>query len=227
MPKTPMILARLLAAAVILSIGAAGPAAATGPLAKPGLSGPGGGPCSAVIAAAEDREGIPDHLLAAISRAESGRTDPETGEIVAWPWTLNAGGEGFYFATKAEAVAKVRELRAKGITSIDVGCMQVNLHHHPDAFDSLDEAFEPGANVAYAAAFLKDLREANHSWARAVALYHSATREFNYPYRRRVYQLWGQIRREDARRKREEVLQAYNERRAAAEAKRKAGRDPS
>ena len=227
MPRAPVSLPRLLAAAVVLVLSAAAPAAAIGPLAEPALSGPGGGPCARAIAAAEDREGIPDHLLAAISRAESGRPDPRTGEIIAWPWTLNAGGEGFYFATKAEAIAKVRALRAKGVTSIDVGCMQVNLYHHPDAFESLDDAFEPGANVAYAAAFLKDLREANRSWARAVALYHSATREFSYPYRRRVYRLWSQIRHEEAARKRQEVLQAYDERRAAAEARRKAGRDPS
>ena len=227
MPRKPFSLPRLLAAALALTVSAGGPAAGIGPLAEPGLSGPAKGPCTRMIADAEEREGIPDHLLEAISKAESGRPDPDNGEVIAWPWTLNAGGEGFYFATKAEAIAKVRELRAKGITSIDVGCMQVNLYHHPDAFESLEEAFEPGANIAYAAAYLKDLREANHSWARAVALYHSATREFSYPYRRRVYQLWSEIRREEAQRKRDEVRQAYNQRRAAAEARRKAERDPS
>ena len=105
--------------------------------------------------------------------------------------------------------------------------MQVNLYHHPDAFDSLEDAFDPTANVAYAARFLKDLRDANRSWSRAVAFYHSATREFSYPYRKRVYRLWSDLRRLDAKKKREEILEAYNERRAAAEAARKAGQDPS
>ena len=216
--------ARLLAAAVIFALGFPGTAKSADSAAQ-WL--PPGGPCAAIIAAAERAEGIPNHLLTAISHAESGRPDPQTGEIIAWPWTINAGGQGQYFATKAEAVAAVKKLRAKGMTSIDVGCMQVNLHHHPDAFETVEDAFDPRLNAAYAAAFLKDLREANRSWARAVALYHSATREFSYPYRKRVYQLWADLRRFEAKKKREEVLQAYNERRAAAQAARKARRDPS
>ena len=217
---------RMIAVAVAFALSGPATAWAAGSYADPGLAGSGAGPCAGLIAAAEKREKIPDHLLAAISHAESGRAHPETGEIIAWPWTINAGGAGYYFATKAEAIAKVKQLRAKGITSIDVGCMQVNLHFHPHAFDSLDEAFDPAANVAYAAAFLRDLREANRSWSRAVMMYHSATRKFAYPYRRRVYDLWRDIRYADARRKREEVLQAYDERRTAAETARPS-RDPS
>ncbi len=105
--------------------------------------------------------------------------------------------------------------------------MQVNLHHHPNAFASLEEAFEPRSNVAYAAAFLKELRQASRSWSRAVALYHSATREFGYGYRKRVYRVWAELRRAEARKKREEVLRAYEERRAAAESARQTRRDPS
>jgi hypothetical protein len=55
-----------------------------------------------------------------------------------WPWAIDADGVGQFFATKAQAVAAVAALQAQGVHSIDVGCMQVNLMHHPDAFTSLD-----------------------------------------------------------------------------------------
>ena len=43
--------------------------------------------------------------------------------------------------------------------SIDIGCAQVNLMHHPDAFASLEQAFDPMANADYAARFLKQLHD--------------------------------------------------------------------
>ena len=75
---------------------------------------------------------VPPQLLAAIGRVESGRRDPVTGVWGAWPWTINAEGSGSYFDTKAEAIQAVQALQARGVRSIDVGCMQVNLMHHPD-----------------------------------------------------------------------------------------------
>ena len=90
--------------------------------------------CEAIIARAERRHGIPARLLRAISLAETGRRDPRTKAMIAWPWAVNAGGKGYYFETKAKAMAAVRRLRAKGARNIDVGCMQVNLMHHPKAF---------------------------------------------------------------------------------------------
>ncbi|HLF58885.1 MAG TPA: transglycosylase SLT domain-containing protein [Alphaproteobacteria bacterium] len=185
-------------------------------------------PCAAIIATAEKTEGIPRRLLTAISLAESGRYDADRREIIAWPWSINAEGAGRFFATKKDAIAAVKKLQARGVTSIDVGCMQVNLHHHADAFASLDAAFDPETNVAYAARFLTELRDETRSWSQAVAFYHSTSREFSAPYRSKVYRLWAEVRRRDAEKKRQEVIEAYLERRAAAEeARRAAKRDPS
>ena len=78
------------------------------------------------------------------------------------------------FASKAEAIAHVERLKAAGERNIDVGCMQINLMHHPDAFASLDEAFEPTRNVAYGARFLGALEQETSSWERAVERYHTA-----------------------------------------------------
>lgn len=133
--------------------------------------------CRAAIATAEREYGLPAGLLAAIGRVESGRRDPETGERGPWPWTMNAEGRGKFFRTRAEAVAEVRQLRAGGMRLIDVGCMQINLHHHPDAFASLEEAFDPLANARYAARFLKELNATRGDWMRSAANYHSNTPE--------------------------------------------------
>ena len=148
--------------------------------------------CRAAILSAEHAPAgpIPEHLMAAIGRVESGRRDPQTGRSSPWPWTINAEGQGFVYQTKAEAVAAVRALQARGVRSIDVGCMQINLMHHPAAFGSLDQAFDPQANAAYAARFLNQLHDQTGDWPRAAGMYHSATPELGAEYERHVLAIW-------------------------------------
>lgn len=143
--------------------------------------------CRAAIAATEHETDLPPGLLTAIARTESGRRNPHTRRIEPWPWALNAAGIGSHAASREEAMAIVAGLRSRGIASIDVGCMQINLHHHPAAFGSIEEAFEPAANVRYAARFLHSLRQrAGGDWGLAIARYHSATPERGEAYRLRV-----------------------------------------
>ncbi|MGB8274995.1 MAG: transglycosylase SLT domain-containing protein [Alphaproteobacteria bacterium] len=213
----------LVLAAVAIAAASGGAVAAEDPgLAKAGA-------CARPIVRTEQAEGIPRHLLTAISLAESGRYDDASRETIAWPWTINAEGRGMFFETKEAAVAAVQKLRARGVASIDVGCMQVNLFHHKDAFANLGEAFDPAANVAYAARFLKSLREEKRSWSQAVASYHSAERAFGAPYRSTVYALWAKVRRAAAKAKQQEVIEAYLKRRAAwlAATAARASDDPS
>jgi len=147
--------------------------------------------CAQAGAAAEQRFGIPAGLLRAIGQIESGRTGPG-GFAAPWPWTIDVAGEGRFLPSREAAVAAVRDLLAGGAASIDVGCFQVNLHYHPDAFASLDEAFDPVANALYAARFLSGLHDRDGSWQAAVAAYHSATPEHGLPYRDRVLAAWGE-----------------------------------
>ncbi len=149
-----------------------------------------GAACRAAIATAERNRGIPAGLLQAIGRVESGRRDPATGHFAPWPWTINAEGRGMFFPTREAAIAEVRQLQARGVRLIDVGCMQVNLHHHPNAFAGLEQAFDPLANARYAAQFLSELRGAGGDWARAAGHYHSQTPERAEPYRSRVLSAW-------------------------------------
>ena len=117
---------------------------------------------------------------------ESGRLG-STGRQ-AWPWTTDVDGVGHFFDDKAQAIAFVQQVQASGKDSIDVGCLQVNLRHHPKAFASLDEAFDPAANVEYAARYLLALRQISPTgnWMEAAGFYHSMTPDRAEGYRTQV-----------------------------------------
>ena len=149
--------------------------------------------CTRIMPGQEQKYNIPQHLLMAIGSNESGRYHDGLKAVVPWPWTVNAAGKGFYFASKQEAIAAVRRFQSEGIQSIDVGCMQVNLKHHAQAFTSLQNAFDPESNVAYASRFLRTNYEATHSWMKAVAYYHSQTPKYGTPYAQAVYKRWGMV----------------------------------
>lgn len=146
--------------------------------------------CRQAVLAAERQAGIPAELLWSIALVESGRWDREAQVKAAWPWTINAEGRGSFHASKEAAIAEVTALQAQGVRSIDVGCMQVNLRHHPDAFASLDDAFDPTANAAYAARFLSALYAETGAWEAAAGRYHSATPALGEAYRARVLAQW-------------------------------------
>ncbi|MFZ5789301.1 MAG: lytic transglycosylase domain-containing protein [Pseudomonadota bacterium] len=164
--------------------------------------------CAREIERVEAAEQIPSLLLHAISKVESGRSAPEGSARIAWPWTVMAEGRGRYLPTKAAAIAEVRKLRKAGVQNIDVGCMQVNLMYHPDAFASLDDAFDPAQNVAYAAQFLKALKEEQHSWIKAVGSYHSRTPARFTVYRSKVFDAWRQERKELRQAERDKLIAA-------------------
>jgi hypothetical protein len=146
--------------------------------------------CRPAIAAAEQAHAIPSHLLAAIARVESGRKDPATGKMNPWPWTINFDGQGSFYDVKQQAVAAATAMRPRAVRSIDVGCMQISLTNHPDAFASMDQAFDPVANADYGARFLRQLYDKTQSWPKAVGMYHSATAELATDYQARVYAAW-------------------------------------
>ncbi|MCD6035992.1 MAG: hypothetical protein K0R63_1733 [Rickettsiales bacterium] len=129
--------------------------------------------CEQYFTKFERHHALPARILKAIATQESGRWDAKNRTRQAWPWTINVGGKGFYFPTKAKAVAEIKRLKAQGIQSIDVGCMQVNLRYHPDAFRTVEEALNPASNVAYAAKLLKTHYNNLSSWKLAVASYHA------------------------------------------------------
>lgn len=143
--------------------------------------------------------GIPAHLLTAVSLAESGRWDKTNKALFAWPWTVTAGGKGYYLPSKQSAIEMVTRLKAQGVKNIDVGCMQINLYYHPKAFEDLNAAFNPERNVGYAANFLAALNQSTLSWPQAAANYHSTTPSKNKAYLNKVLGLWQKVAKKSIR----------------------------
>lgn len=138
------------------------------------------GICAAAILAAESKYDIPENLLLAIGLQEAGMK--RDGELTIWPWVVNSHGKGHSFDTRAEAVAFVRSEHANGRPSTDVGCMQINMRWHPDAFSGVEQGFDPIKNAEYAARFLSDLKDEHGDWIKAAGYYHSATPEHQQVY---------------------------------------------
>ena len=138
---------------------------------------------------------IPQGLLTAISLVEAGRPIGPSNQLAAWPWTINVNGQGRFFETKEEAVAETRKLLDEGQRSVDVGCMQINLRYHPNAFRSMEDAFDPALNVAYGAQFLNSLHDLQGSWAKAVERYHSSDDGKREEYREKVLAFWNDAAR--------------------------------
>ena len=130
--------------------------------------------CARAVHAAEITNRLPRLLLHAVSLTESGRWHDKAQAALAWPWTINAGGKGKFYRTKGESPRGGQTPASPGESAIStVGCMQINLKYHGHMFQTVEEAIEPINNVAYAATFLKDLRQKSGSWAHAVGRYHT------------------------------------------------------
>jgi hypothetical protein len=142
------------------------------------------GICIREILAAQARHGIPDNLLLAIGLQEAGTR--RNGHFTVWPFAVNAAGTGRLFDSRAAALDWVAERQRAGVRSIDVGCMQINLRWHPDAFDNAAQGFDPRINVDYAARFLKRLHRRTGNWMLAAGSYHSFEPEYRDVYLARL-----------------------------------------
>jgi hypothetical protein len=148
--------------------------------------------CESEIAAAEKKYRIPHRLFMAIGTVESGRSDGSYRKRP-YPWTVCVAGKSYYFSTKSAAIAAVKKFIARGKRNIDVGCMQINLIHHKEAFKTLEEAFTPKYNVDYAARFFLSLKNTYNSWTHAVGYYHSKAEKYYKPYCAAVYSTWSSV----------------------------------
>lgn len=141
--------------------------------------------------------GVPPRLLYAIGLTESGRRVEIDGRSVLrpWPWTLNVGGKGLYFPTRAQATETLEALYDQGRRSIDIGLMQVNWRYHRSRLADRRQALDPYFNLRVAARILRECHEATHDWWQAVGCYHSpgkgkAARKRAERYRARVRRHW-------------------------------------
>jgi len=128
----------------------------------------------------EQNYSIPSGLLKSIASVESGNK----------PYALNISGKTIFASSKEEAVKIVRLYQDEGVTNIDLGLAQINLHWHGKHFSSISEMLEPKHNLEYAAKFLTGLYKKHGSWNKAVRHYHSANPQYHIKYSRKVLISW-------------------------------------
>lgn len=141
--------------------------------------------CKEVIAEQETQKGIPQDLLKAIAKVESGIS----------PWVINSKGRAHVFRSKEAAVRHAKGLIDEGFTNFSVGCMQLHYASHRRNFKSVEAMFEPKNNITHAAKLIKKLERRHGSMERAVKLYHSASPVYHNSYKSRVYGTWAKMRR--------------------------------
>jgi hypothetical protein len=142
--------------------------------------------CFNAAVEAEKNYQIKKHLLVSISKVETGRWNEQLQQKTAWPWTVNVAGKGYFYKSKKEAVAAVKDWQSKGYDSIDVGCMQVNLRFHGNKFASIEDALDPKKNVDVAAKFLLGRYKHRKDWLSAAADYHSKRPSKARTYKQKV-----------------------------------------
>ncbi len=139
--------------------------------------------CDAASAAAARTQSMPADALYAITLSETGRM--RGGKLRPWPWTVNMEGKGFWFDTRAEALAYVTERYNAGARSFDVGCFQINYKWHGMNFASIEAMFDPMTNATYAAKMLSGFYDEFGDWTKAAGAYHSRTEVYASRYRTR------------------------------------------
>ncbi|GAA5074849.1 lytic transglycosylase domain-containing protein [Roseibacterium beibuensis] len=143
--------------------------------------------CDRAARAAADETGVPLDILRSIALLETGRTIE--GRFISWPWTLNAGGEGMWFDTRAAALHELQRRLASGRRNVDIGCFQLNHRWHAARFESAAAMIDPVGNARYAARFLLDLRTELGDWDAAIAAYHSRTPRHGQRYIARFHEI--------------------------------------
>ncbi|MES2252755.1 MAG: transglycosylase SLT domain-containing protein [Pseudomonadota bacterium] len=134
--------------------------------------------CREIISEIEAVYSIPKNLLAAVAMVESGQK----------PFAVYARGKSRFFASQEEAVKYVTVQKQKG-GNLYVGPMQICMKSHGRAFESVEHALNPRANINFAAKLLQTLRAKHGSWRKAVMYYNASSHRVSYT--NRVMKLWG------------------------------------
>lgn len=147
--------------------------------------------CDLAAARASHEFNVPINVLRAVTRTETGRG--KGGTLQPWPWTVNMEGAGHWFETEDAARAFVFKHFKRGARSFDVGCFQINYKWHGQAFQSIEEMFDPIKNARYAAEFLSDLHRELGNWSDAAGAYHSRTPKYAKIYKSRFESIHQQL----------------------------------
>jgi soluble lytic murein transglycosylase-like protein len=137
--------------------------------------------CTDAIQKTSQETKIPYDILTAVALTETGTL--QKGKLAPYPWAVNVQGKGFLFTSKQQAINAVKLYLSQGITSIDIGCMQMNWYWHKDKFDnSVEKAFDPETNIKMGAKYILEHYHTYGDWDKAVGRYHSGTDKFAKAY---------------------------------------------
>lgn len=142
--------------------------------------------CEKSIKRAETRYGLPPYLLHAIALTESGRAGRPN------PLAMNIGGRPYFARNIGDMKRMVAQFGGE-TSSIDVGCLQVNLKYHAGRFKDWRSLLVPGYNAEYAALYLVELHKRYGTWSGAVGAYHSRTPWKSANYACLISRTWSQI----------------------------------
>ena len=156
----------------------------------------GGSVPSGYVSAAR-AHGIPADVFYAVALTESGKIVDRYRTHRPWPWTLNVGGKGYFYATRDEAHRALKRFLAEGKRSIDIGLMQVNWRWHRDKLGDPWQALDPDHNLQVGARILASCyRERGERWD-AVGCYHAPNnKKFASRYSNNVAAHWRRIGRQ-------------------------------
>lgn len=113
--------------------------------------------------------GVPPRILFAVAQQESGIA--LRGQVIPWPWTLNAAGAPSRFFNRIEACAALRRALRR-TRSIDVGLGQVNMRYHGHRVRDPCELLDPYRNLAITATILREQHAPGEDWLLAAGRYH-------------------------------------------------------
>lgn len=142
--------------------------------------------CENSIGRAEKKFNLPPYLLVAIALTESGIKGKPS------PFALNISGKSYYPNDTSEMKALISR-NGGSTSSIDVGCLQINLKWHAPRFKNWESLLVPNYNAEYAALYLTELHRKYGNWSSAVGAYHSRTPWRSENYACLVSRRWSQI----------------------------------
>ena len=139
--------------------------------------------CLRAAQLAAQEEGVPLSVLLTVALVETGRAG--AAGMHPWAWAVRAQDRGHWPDTAQAALGIAQAAQASGATNIDLGCFQINLRWHGDAFDSLTAMLDPVGNARYAARLLRAHHARLGDWTLAAGAYHSARADHSARYRAR------------------------------------------
>ena len=158
-------------------LGAAGLALLPLAASSPAQAAYGTGACEMAMMHAALHFDVSEPIMRAVGLTEAG-----TAEGRIHPWAANIDGRAVYYPDQESAARGVEAALRDGAHNVDVGCLQISMAWHGQAFGSIAEAFTPEVNVAYGAALLVALKREKGTWPLAIQFYHSSD-----PERQRAY----------------------------------------